>query len=160
MNIRNILCTAMCLIGAFAVASKAGAAEVLYDQSGFVAGQQSFVLSFDLPDPGMLTVSLANVAWPQQLASLDMVLSSASGMLAPELGVGTETFKVKGGMVYDQWFGTAQGPLDLCVYSMKVQYQPNVVPLPASIALFASGLLLLAWQRRQRKGQSPDGAIA
>jgi hypothetical protein len=156
MNIRHFLGLMVCLLGASA-ARTAAASEVLYDSSGFLSGQQSFVQSFNITGPGTLTVTLGNVDWPQQLASLDMVLSSGSGgLLGPEMGAGTDSFHVNGGLVYAQWFGTAQGPLDTGLYSLNVQFLPSAlpVPLPASIALLLSGLGLLAWQRR---GQ---GAVA
>ena len=68
---------------------------------------------------------MANIAWPEELASLDMVVSTANGLLGPEMGPGTQTFDIKSpGMVYTQWFGTAQGPLDTGVYSMNIQFVP------------------------------------
>jgi hypothetical protein len=152
MNIRHLLCTIAFLISAAAV-RPAGASEVLYNNSGFLTGQQSFVQSFNITGPGTLSVSLTNVDWPQQLASLNLVLSSGSGsLLGPEMGAGSDSFHVGSGMVYAQWFGTAQGPLDTGVYSLNVEFLPNAlpVPLPASIALLLSGLALLAWQRRDR----------
>lgn len=154
MNIRNLLFTGICVAAAVVASEQSRAAEVLYNGSGFLTGQQSFVESFNISGPGTLTVSLSNVAWPEALASLNMTLSSASGgLLGPEMGAGTDTFKVTEGMVFAQWFGTAQGPLDAGVYSMNIQFQPSgltLVPLPTSIALLASGLVLLAWQRRRR----------
>jgi hypothetical protein len=153
MKVRNIFSAGIMLVAAIAGIGSAGAAQVLYDGSGFVQGQQSFVQSFNISGPGTLTVTLSNVAWPEQLASLNMVLGTTSGLLGPEMGAGTETFKVTGGRVFAQWFGVAQGPLDLGVYSMNIVFQSNgvtPVPLPASIALLASGLLLLGWQRRHR----------
>ena len=149
-----------CLLGWLAAGS-ASAAEVLYEGTGFMSGQQSFTDAFQVSGPGTLTVSMANIAWPQQLASLDMVVSTASGLLGPEMGPGTQTFDIKNpGMVYAQWFGTAQGPLDTGVYSMNIQFVPagTAVPLPYSIALLASGLVLLLWQRR--RSTSLDSAVA
>ena len=140
-----------CLIGWLAAGS-ASAGEVLYSGTGFMSGQQSFSDAFQVSGPGTLTVSLTNVAWPEQLASLNMVVSTTSGLLGPEMGAGTQTFDIKNaGMVYTDWFGTAQGPLDTGLYSMNIQFVPAgaAVPLPYSIALLASGFLLLLWPRRR-----------
>jgi len=153
MNIRHLLSITACLLG-LALVAPADASEVLYDGTGFLTGQQSFVQAFNITGPGTLTVSLSNVAWPEQLANLDMVVSSTGGsLLGPEMGAGTESFHVTGGEIYAQWFGSAQGPLDIGVYSLKVQFQPGItaVPLPASIAVLLSGLGLLVWQRRDRR---------
>jgi hypothetical protein len=135
-------------------AGPAGAAEVIYDSTGFIRGQQSGMESFDISGPGTLTVQLSNVAWPEQLGSLNMVVSTAGGLLGPEMTTGTESFQLTGGEVFAQWFGTAQGPLDVGVYGLKIEFQPSgvlPVPLPTSIVLLASGLALLIWQRRHRK---------
>jgi hypothetical protein len=149
-----------CLLGWLAAGS-ASAAEVLYSGTGFMSGQQSLSDAFQVSGPGTLTVSLANIAWPEQLASLNMVVSTASGLLGPEMGAGTETFNIKNaGMIYTQWFGTAQGPLDTGVYSMNIQFVPTgtAVPLPYSIASLLTGLVLLLWQRRH---STPlDSAVA
>jgi hypothetical protein len=153
MNVRHLLSITACVICA-AIAGRVDASEVLYDGTGFLTGQQSFVQSFNITGPGTLTVSLSNVAWPEQLSDLNMVLSSTGGsLLGPEMGAGTDSFHVDSGTIYAQWFGTAQGPLDIGVYSLKVQFQPGTtaVPLPASIAVLLSGLGLLAWQRRGRR---------
>jgi len=149
-----------CLLGWLAAGS-ASAAEVLYSGTGFLSGQQTLTDSFQVSGPGTLTVSLTNIAWPEPLASLNMVVSTTSGLLGPEMGAGTETFDIKSaGMVYADWFGTAQGPLDTGVYSMNIQFMPaaTAVPLPYSVALLASGLALLLWQRR--RSTALNGAVA
>jgi hypothetical protein len=81
-----------------------------------------------------------------------MLLGTANGAMGPEMSAGTSSFNVKAGDVFAQWFGTAQGPLDAGVFSMKIDFTPagqSVVPLPTSLALLASGLALLAWYRRR-----------
>lgn len=152
MTIRSGLAAAAIIWGlACAGAQRAQASEILFDGVGFLQGTQTFSDSFNLSSPGTLTVSLANVAWPEQLASLNLLLTSPSGAMGPEMGPGTSTFNVTAGNVTAQWFGTAQGALNTGVYSMEIQYQPNTVPLPTSIALFLSGFTLLIWQRRARR---------
>lgn len=155
MNIRSAFAILACICATQLMSLQTAVADqVLYDGSGFLQGQQSFVDSFSAPGPGFLTVTLSNVDWPQSLASLDLVMSTSSGLLGPEMAAGTDIFKVTGAnQIFAQWFGTAQGPLDVGVYSLKIEFAP--VPLPASIALLLSGLAVLAWQRRQR---APDPA--
>jgi hypothetical protein len=153
MKLQNILSAGVALVALMAGIESADAAQIIYAGSGFMVGQQSFEQSFNVSGPGTLTVTLTNVPWPEQLANLNLVVGTANGLLGPEMGAGTETFDVTGGRVFVQWFGTAQGPLDAGVYSMDIVFNPSgimPVPLPASVALLASGLILLGWQRRQR----------
>jgi hypothetical protein len=150
-SLKNVV-TAVIGAGVLAAGS-AGASEVLYDGAGLIRGQQAGMESFNVSGPGTLTVELTNVAWPVPLASLNATISSpASGLLGPEMGEGTESFQVTGGEIFAQWFGNAQGPLDLGLYAMKIEFTPSgiPVPLPTSIALLVSGLALLGWQRRRR----------
>jgi hypothetical protein len=155
MSIRSGLLTiALAVLFSATLAGEARADEVLYDGSGFLQGTQSFIESFNLPSAGTLTVTLSNVDWIAPLASLNLLVSSPNGKLGPEMAAGTSTFAVQSGEVSAQWFGTAQGPLNTGVYAVKIEFQPaggTPVPLPASIALLLSGLVLLFWQRR-RKG--------
>src|ERR1700730_7002774 len=118
MNIRKMVMMGMFCAGAVAAGS-AGASEVLYDGAGFIRGQQAGMESFDVSGPGTLTVQLTNVAWPVSLGSLNAVISSASGLLGPEMGEGTQSYQLMtGGEIFAQWFGTAQGPLDAGVYAL------------------------------------------
>jgi hypothetical protein len=152
MNMRKMVMMGMFGAGALA-AGTAGASEVIYDGAGFIRGQQSGMESFNITGPGTLTVQLSNVAWPVPLGSLNAVISSAAGLLGPEMGEGTQSFQLTGGEIFAQWFGTAQGPLDVGVYALKIEFQPSgvmPVPLPTSIGLLVSGLALLGWQRRRR----------
>jgi hypothetical protein len=148
---RVAMMLALTILGLARVQS-ASAAQTLYDGSGFLTGQQSFVQAFSVSGPGTLTVTLTNVAWPQELASLNLVMGTSSGLLGPEMSAGTETFNIgAGGTIFAQWFGQAQGPLDVGVYSMKISFQSadvTAVPLPGSLILLLSGLALLVWHRR------------
>ncbi len=154
MKMWKMLFIGLCGAGSLAAGS-ANASEVLYDGIAFIEGQQSGMESFNVSGPGTLTVDLSNIAWPVSLGSLNAVISSANGLLGPEMSEGTQSFQVtRGEQIFAQWFGTAQGPLDVGVYGLKIEFQPSgvlPVPLPTSIALLASGLGLLIWQRRHRK---------
>jgi hypothetical protein len=157
MKIWNMSIGALALVICGSMASTvAGASEILYDGVGFLQGSQSFTDSFSLSTPGTLSVTLANVAWPTQLASLDLLVSSPNGALGPELNAtnstASATYNVTSGNIVAQWFGTAQGSLNAGVYALEIQFTPssNPVPLPTSIALFLSGIGLLIWQRRTR----------
>jgi hypothetical protein len=153
----------LCGLAALAAAVPAGAAEVIYAGAGFIRGQQSGTESFSISGPGTLTVELTNVPWPEQLASLNLVVSSASGIQGTEMGPGTESFQLTAGTYYAQWFATAQGPLNVGVYSVALDFLPsgvNPVPLPTSIALLVSGLVLLGWQRRHRREFPTQGQLA
>lgn len=153
MKIRQLLITMIFGLSAWVLPSGfAQASTVMYEGLGFMQGTQTFTESLTLASPGTLTVTLSNMAWPEPLASLNMMLTSANGMLGYEMsGNGTETFNVNSGNVLAQWFGTAQGALNAGVYGVKIEFQPTIgtpVPLPTSIALLLSGLALLMWQRR------------
>jgi hypothetical protein len=156
MKIRNLTRGAAALLACWSLGSTAAqASEILYEGVGFLQGTQSFTDSFSLSSPGSLTVTLSNVAWPTQLASLDMLVSQPSGALGPELdatsSTATATYNVTSGNVVAQWFGSAQGAMNAGVYALEIQFSPaNTVPLPTSIAVFLSGLGLLLWQRKSR----------
>ncbi len=155
MNISKVFLAAVSALAFCSVGSSPASAEMLYDGSGFLRGTQSFSDSFYLSSPGTLTVSLTNVAWPQQLSSLKLLVDSTSGMLKSgdaSISPFSSSFSVSAGDVFAQWFGTAQGTLDTGVYSLNISFQPagSPVPLPTSIALFLSGLGLFLWQRRIR----------
>ncbi len=169
MKIRGGFLVLMSALACGSIGSNhARAAQMVYDGVGFIQGTQTLTDSFTLASPGTLTVSLANIGWPQQLASLSLLLTSASGALLGQesvpgnslFGVDTQTFNVQAGNITAQWFGTAQGELNSGVYGLEVQFQPDSgspVPLPTSIALLMSGLGLLIWQRRTRNGAFQQG---
>ena len=157
MKIHGILVTGILVsLSLTAAIGRASASEVVYDASGFVQGRQSFVQSFTATGPETLTVTLSNIAWPTQLSSLDVLVTNAQqGIIAPEMGAGTESIKITNGQYFVQWFGVAQGPLKLGVYGIDITSEPMTpVPLPASLVLFCSGLLFFVVHRRMRRTSS------
>jgi hypothetical protein len=143
---------ALCLLGSVLFNSVAHADTVLWDQSGFVKGQQSFVESFNISQPGKLTITLSNITWPESLAQLSLLVTSASSLFGPAMGAGSETMEVGPGMIYAHWFGQAQGALDIGVYGLKVEFRPDTAPvsLPSSFGLLLCGLgVVFGWQNRR-----------
>ena len=127
----------------------ASADTVLYDSSGFIQGQQSFVQSFDITTAGTLTVSLSDIPWLDTISNLNFFLTTASGTVGASMGAGTESMSVGPGMVYAHWYGDAAGTFGVGVYGIKLNFQPTgtPVPLPGTLILLLSGLGLLFGMR-------------
>jgi hypothetical protein len=132
--------------------SAAEAGTVLYDNAGFIQGQQAFTQSFDITTPGTLTITLSNIPWLDTLTDLNCFLTTTSGSLGQSMGSGTESMSVGPGVIYAHWFGVADGSYGVGVFGLKVAFQPSItaVPLPASLLLLLSGLgLMFGWQGRR-----------
>jgi hypothetical protein len=153
MQLRHFLAiTALLLCAAFAPTGSVRADTVLYDKAGFVQGSQSFVRSFNITTPGTLTISLTDVPWLDTLSNLNVFLTTASGPMGASMGSGTESMQVGPGVIYAHWFGNADGQYKLGAYSLEIMFQPQIsaVPLPGSLILLLSGLVLtLARQWRR-----------
>jgi hypothetical protein len=154
MNARHFL-TATALVLCAVMGSAANAGTILYNEAGFIQGQESFVQSFDITSKGTLTISLSNVPWLDTIQDLDCFVSTSTGVLGASMsGAGTETISVGPGMVYAHWFGDASGQYGLGVYAMKITFQPAVVSavgLPGSVVLLLSGLgALFVWSNGRR----------
>src|SRR5215469_4261919 len=64
------------------VAVAARADMVLLSDTTLVTGTESSVYSFSAPGPGMVTVQLTSLAWPQALNSLTFMASTPSQVLS------------------------------------------------------------------------------
>lgn len=147
-----------CVVGLSAFGMRAAVADsVLYDEAGFVKGQETFSQALNITGPGVLTVTLTNISWPVQLSSLSFLLTTSLGPVGSSMGAGTESFTLSSGRYFALWYGDAangsQDPLNLGVYGLKMTFQPYAppVPLPASMWLLLSGLAILAWQFKTRR---------
>lgn len=148
---------AFLVLGIFA-GPRAQAEVVLLEQSGLVSGSQSFVYEFRAPSAGTVNVQLSNLNWPERLASVSFVATSATSVLTPMSGVGITTFDVLGpGAYFAHVAGVAQGALDLGLYSLRITFDGIAapVPLPAGVWLLLSGLGALGLPLRRRiKGKN------
>jgi len=132
----------------------ARADSVLYNEAGFIEGQQSFVQSFDIASAGTLTITLSNIPWLDTISGLNCFLTTSSGLVGSTMAPGTESINVEPGMIYAHWFGDAAGAYGIGVYGLDIKFQPNgvaAVPLPASLILLLSGMgIVFGWQRSER----------
>ena len=152
MQPKQFFAVILVLSAALGQIATARADTIMYDGVGFIQGNQSFVDTFNITAPGTLTVSLSNVPWLDTISDLSFFLSSATGTVGTTMNAGSESMKIGAGTFYAHWFGDANGPFQLGVYSLQISFQPDVsaVPLPASLILMLSGLpLMLGWRRRR-----------
>ena len=155
MHIRKMIFIVLAAVTAWALPfSPASADTVLYNSSGFIQGQQSFVQSFDITTAGTLTVSLSDIPWLDTISNLNFFLTTASGTVGASMGAGTESVSVGPGLVYAHWFGDAAGTFGVGAYGIELLFQPNgatPVPLPGAPILLLSGLGLLFGMRYRRR---------
>ena len=130
-------------------------------QLGLVAGSQSVVYVLSAPGAGTFNVSLGDLDWPDRLASLSFTATSANALLGSLTGAGQMGFEVAGaGSLYAHVAASAQGLLNVGLYSLQITFMPSVsaVPLPASstLLLTALGALgILLWMRRPAVAAAP-----
>lgn len=135
----------LALVGALAIAGlvatpDAKAEMVLTEATTFITGTQSTVYTLFAPTQGKVTVSLADFAWPEKLASLSFALTTSTGVLAQLSGPGTLQFELSGpGTYFGILSGTAKGSWDVGLYSLRVSLAP-AVPLPPALGLLLMGL--------------------
>ena len=113
----------------------------LVQSSVLVSGNQSSMYSVNVNGPGVLTVQLENISWPERLAHLDCSIYSNSGFLHALQGTAEWQFMTTGpGSFYASVFAGAGGLLNIGLFSIKVTFQPSgaLVPLPAGVWLLGS----------------------
>ena len=136
--------------------------QVLADTT-LVSGSSSEVFSFQASGPGVATVQLTNVDWPQNLTSMNFLAGSPGQVLSqwsdpPAAGTTTQVLSFlvpSGGTYFADVSATAGGNLDLGVYSLAIYFTPNAVPLPGSGWLLLGAVLIgiaLLFVQRSRRG--------
>ena len=146
-----------------ALAPRADAVTVVFEQSGLISGQESYVFAFNAPSAGTMTARLSNLGWPERLSSLSFAASTATSVLTTLLDEGSISFDVTGpGAYYAHIAGTAQGALDLGLYSLRITFDSGMapVPLPAGLPLLLLGLSAVAGALRRRTKLTLEPAAA
>jgi hypothetical protein len=94
---------------------------------------------------------MSPINWLDVISGLTGFLTTASGVIAPVMESGSETFTVGAGTYYAHWFAQTGGAGDIGVLGVKIYFTPTAVALPASWLLLLSGLgVVFGWQRRDR----------
>jgi hypothetical protein len=111
---------------------------------------------FTLSGPGTLNVSLKELSWPtSSLTDLSFSANSATGVLGNFDGAGMASYAIAGaGTFYAYVTGEATNPVGspaygAGVYTLKIDFTPSVVPLPASLGLLLAALLGFAVLQRR-----------
>ncbi len=143
---------ALVLGALLSVPHSASASTILYDDSIFVQGQQSFIQSIVVPTAGTLTVTLSNIPLWDTISGLSLFTSTSSAVLGTPMTAGSETISVQPGTIYAHLFGNANGVYGVGLAGLTMQFQADVaaVPLPGTLVSLLSGLgLLFGWRRHQ-----------
>ena len=124
--------------------------DTLVQRSVLVSGNLSSVYAFKVAGPGVLTVRLENIAWPERLATLDCSIFGDSGFVEALSGGAEFKYSTSGpGWYYANVLAGASGALKLGLYSLKISFQSAaaLVPLPAAVWLLASVLGVAGFRR-------------
>jgi hypothetical protein len=152
---------ALLLLGMGLRVPQAAASMVMMAETSLVTGSESSVYSFTAPGPGTITVQLSNLAWPETLSSLTFTATTADKVLgswqAPS-GAETDSFQVTGGTYFAHVNATADGLLDLGLFSVYCVFTPAAppVPIPSTVWLLLGAVVALFGWRQHIGCQKAD----
>ena len=124
-------------------------ASMVYEDVGFISGTGSASDSFQISSPGSYQVTLTDFEFPAEFEELDLAITSSGQSYGTFSGPGVYSFDVTSpGWYWANIAGNAGGSLDLGLYG--IQIQSLATPLPASLLLLASALVVMIPVNRRR----------
>jgi hypothetical protein len=107
--------------------------------------------AFTVSGPGKLDISLQDLSWPtSSLSDLSFSADTPNSVIGQFNGAGTASYDITGGgTIYAYVTGEATNPASgpqygIGLYTLKIDFTPSAVPLPASLGLLLAALLALA----------------
>ena len=159
------------------LASRADAAMVAYQDTGFVHGSQVSYSSaeFTIADAGTYQATLKDFIFPEPLDKLGLIITTGGTQelgridLGPNDKVGSFTFHADPGTYDASFYGLAGPALQLGLYGVRVALDTQVggtsgtpapVPLPPSLVLLGTAVLAFSLAGRRRPGVGAGPAAA
>lgn len=143
-RMRGVAFAGMLAVAGIMATPAAKADVLLTEASTFISGTQATTYVLFAPSAGKVNVSLADLNWPERLASLSFSFVGAAGKLAELVGPGALEFDLSAAGMYTAIVSgqSTPGEWDVGMYSLRVGLTPAgpPVPLPPALGLLLMGL--------------------
>lgn len=172
---RLVVAFACALVGLAAAPSRAevvdagapaalAATTTLLSESVLTRGSQSFSFELRAPSAGTFDIRLADLGWPERLASLSFSLANSSGVLRTLQGAGTLSVQVgTAGAFFANVATRTQGSLGAGLFGLDVRFTDSSVPVPlppAAWLMVAAAATLAGLLHRGARPHEPGGLAA
>jgi hypothetical protein len=111
---------------------------------------------FSVSGPGTLDISLEDLSWPtSSLSDLSFSANTSKNVIGQFNGAGMASYDITGAStIYAYVTGEATNPATgpaygVGLYTLKIDFTPSAVPLPASFGLLLAALLAFAVLQRR-----------
>ena len=158
MKIKRKLRTTAGVLLILMLASGAQAATVVLDETGFMRGAETRVLSFENIEDGHFKATLTDFEFPAPFEVLALTLAILKGkeiIGEPVLGSGMFKFQADAGIFSANVLGVAGGISDLSLFRVLdlslSRLKASDEPIPAGAALILVGLIALIALKGRRK---------